>query len=335
MPRRAGLQTTRRAITPSPGAISVPDDPSLESSDLAMRRRGRWALAGVDGDQVLAAREGDQLGRRVHEPKLAAELAPQLDQASIERQDRARVAALVGDVAGRRVGRRQPRQPGREAARRATRPTASGCGRRRGRSDRRAARPAARRPSRARRPGRRRRSRAASAAAAPPRGLRVRRAGSRGAGSRGWRAPRRRPPSSLASAIDRAQPRRVPGRVQELEAEREVEVLEVRRQAGGRQIDLADQQRVARGLAQRAERRGRSRGRCASGPGRSPRARPARAAPGRPSPAGSSRSSRSFIARSIASRRKPSTPRSRQKRTTPATASRTSGLRQSRSGCSG
>ena len=47
---------------------------------------------------------------------------------------------------------------------------------------------------------------------------------------------------------------RAPGRVQELEGEGEVEVLEVARQHRARQIDLADQQRLARRLAQGAER---------------------------------------------------------------------------------
>src|SRR4051794_36259535 len=44
-------------------------------------------------------------------------------------------------------------------------------------------------------------------------------------------------------------------RVEQLEREREVEVLEVRRHVRGREIDLADEQRVARGLADRGERR--------------------------------------------------------------------------------
>ena len=71
--------------------------------------------------------------------------------------------------------------------------------------------------------------------------------------------PRQRGRESRASAradLDRrAQRRRLPRRVEELEAEREVEVVEVAAEVRGRHVDLADQQAVAGGLAQRRDRR--------------------------------------------------------------------------------
>src|SRR5215216_5861822 len=78
-------------------------------------RRRPLLGARVHRDRVRAALERDDPGLRVEEAEAIAELAPQLEQPAVELEQRARVAALVLDVALLRVDDRQPRRTGREA----------------------------------------------------------------------------------------------------------------------------------------------------------------------------------------------------------------------------
>src|SRR5581483_6278353 len=83
--------------------------------DLAYRRRELRLGGGVDDDDVVAAREREHVGRRVQRLEAGAEPASQLEQPTVEVEQRAGIAALGGDVAFRVRAERKPRLAGCEA----------------------------------------------------------------------------------------------------------------------------------------------------------------------------------------------------------------------------
>src|SRR5919204_580813 len=200
--------------------------------------RPRTALRGrVDGDGVLAALVGEDAWSRLQQAEARSELRPQGDQAPVVVEQRVRVSALGLDVALRGVDRGEPGMPVREASVRACVPL-----------HRMAVGVATCAVERRVRPGP---VREADLVALVDEGgagkreqERCRRAGvlaPEAARHSGEVVVRQHPrdPSELGRGLDRGpKPLGLPGREVELEPEGEVELLQVTRVLGGRQVNL-------------------------------------------------------------------------------------------------
>src|SRR4051794_9673488 len=213
--------------------------------------RGAPLRAGIDRDRVLSTPERHDSGLRVEQAEAASERAAQLEQLPIELEQRAGIAALFLDITLLGVDERQPRTAGRESTVRVPLhrvaqavPT--------GTVEGRFVPGAVREPE--------------LVALVDESGARQRqqehRRGTEVLGTDSGREPvevvaRHHPGGSpkRGGRLDRgSQPLGIPGGEEELEGEDEVEHLEPGLVLADRPVELAHEQRVARGLAQRPQR---------------------------------------------------------------------------------